>query len=29
MKTLKVGDSAPEFEGLDQNNKKITAEDFK
>ena len=29
MKTLKVGDSAPEFEGVDQNNKKITAEDFK
>ena len=29
METLKVGDSAPEFEGVDQNNKKITAEDFK
>ncbi len=29
MKTLKVGDAAPKFEGVDQNNKKITAEDFK
>ena len=29
MKTLKVGDTAPKFEGVDQNNKKITAEDFK
>ncbi|MDB4649502.1 thioredoxin-dependent thiol peroxidase [Crocinitomicaceae bacterium] len=29
MKTLKVGDTAPKFEGVDQNNKKITDDDFK
>lgn len=29
MKTLKVGDTAPKFEGVDQNNKKITDNDFK
>ena len=29
MKTLKVGDTAPKFEGVDQNNKKITDHDFK
>jgi thioredoxin-dependent peroxiredoxin len=29
MKTLTVGDTAPKFEGVDQNNKKITDDDFK
>ncbi|MCH1478732.1 MAG: thioredoxin-dependent thiol peroxidase [Crocinitomicaceae bacterium] len=29
MKTLKVGATAPKFEGVDQNNKKITDDDFK
>ena len=29
MKTLKIGDTVPSFEGVDQNNTKVTTTDFK